>query len=104
MSEDRQCLFMVGMDIASEKEDLFNEIYDDEHIPYILEVPGVLGVTRYEVASANYTPKYLAVFELESPAVLETQEYKSAIDQGRWAEEIRPYTYNRTQVVYFRRS
>ena len=39
-------LFMVSMDVAPDKEDLFNEVYDGEHIPNLLKVPGVIAVTR----------------------------------------------------------
>ena len=39
-------VFMVSMDVAAEKEALFNEVYDREHIPNLLAVPGVLGVSR----------------------------------------------------------
>ena len=34
------------MDVDADKEALFNEIYDTEHIPNLLKVPGVRGVTR----------------------------------------------------------
>ena len=36
-------VFIVSMDVAPEKEDLFNEVYDREHIPNLLEIPGVLS-------------------------------------------------------------
>ena len=39
-------LFVVSMDIDPVKEDLFNEIYNNEHIPNLLEVPGVISATR----------------------------------------------------------
>jgi hypothetical protein len=39
-------VFMVSMDVAANKEALFNEVYDREHIPNLLAVPGVLGVSR----------------------------------------------------------
>ena len=32
------------MDIEGIKEKLFNEVYDTEHIPAILKVPGVISV------------------------------------------------------------
>jgi MFS family permease len=34
------------MDVDADKEALFNEVYDTEHIPNLLKVPGVHGVTR----------------------------------------------------------
>ena len=40
-------IFIASMDVDPDKEDLFNEVYDDEHIPHILEVPGVRSATRY---------------------------------------------------------
>ena len=34
-------LFVASMDVDPEKEDLFNEVYDTEHVPNLLKVPGV---------------------------------------------------------------
>ena len=39
-------IFIASMDVAPEKETLFNEVYETEHVPLLLKVPGVLGVTR----------------------------------------------------------
>jgi len=39
-------LFVASMDVDPEKEALFNEIYDDEHVPNLLKVPGVHAATR----------------------------------------------------------
>jgi hypothetical protein len=39
-------LFVASMDVDVDKEALFNEIYDTEHIPHLLKVPGVRAVTR----------------------------------------------------------
>ena len=39
------------MDIDPEKENLFNEVYNTEHIPAILEVPGVIDVERLKSQS-----------------------------------------------------
>ena len=33
-------LFIASMDVDADKEALFNEVYDTEHIPLILKVPG----------------------------------------------------------------
>ena len=42
-------LLIVSMDIEGMKEELFNEVYDTEHIPAILKVPGVISASRYKV-------------------------------------------------------
>ena len=39
--------FTAAMDIPTDKEQLFNEVYDEEHIPYLSEVPGVLSIARF---------------------------------------------------------
>ena len=39
-------LFTASMDVEPDKEALFNEVYDREHVPNLLKVPGVISVTR----------------------------------------------------------
>jgi hypothetical protein len=46
MAINSRYLFVVNMDVDADKEALFNQIYDTEHIPNLLKVPGVRGVTR----------------------------------------------------------
>ena len=41
-------LFIAAMDVEAEKEALFNDVYDNEHIPFIREVPGVLSVANHD--------------------------------------------------------
>jgi hypothetical protein len=104
-------LFMVSMDVAPEKEALFNEIYD-EHVRFIKAVPGVHGVTRWKTEPAAFViageikpidgsgmARYTALYELDSPAILVSKEWGEASEKGRWAAEIRPHTFNRSHVV-----
>lgn len=104
-------VFMVSMDVAPEKEDLFNEVYDQEHIPNLLVVPGVLSATR--VRSHPFTmsvegerrempaasPRYTAIYELESAEVLASDAWTRAVEAGRWPGEVRPFTTNRHHVL-----
>ena len=39
-------LYIASMDVQPDKEALFNEVYDTEHVPNLLKVPGVRAVTR----------------------------------------------------------
>ena len=39
-------LFIASMDVEPEKLDLFNEVYDTEHVPMLMKVPGVVEITR----------------------------------------------------------
>jgi hypothetical protein len=104
-------VFMVSMDVAPEKEDLFNEVYDREHIPNLLEVPGVLAVTRARSepfalsiggerkAMPAASPRYTAIYELESPDVLASEAWAQAVEAGRWPGEVRPFTSNRRHAL-----
>ena len=105
-------LFAASMDVEPDKEDLFNEVYEQEHIPMLLEVPGVLAVARFKTqeltmviggerrqVSIENEPKFSALYELESPDVLTSDEWAGAVDQGRWAPEVRPFTHNRRHVL-----
>ena len=100
--------FIASMDIAPDKEALFHEVYDHEHIPNLLKVPGVHSVTRFsaepfEMAIGGEVkrvvpegePRYSAVYEIESPEVLTSEAWARAVEDGRWPTEVRPYTSNR---------
>ena len=105
-------IFSTSMDVEPDKEELFNEVYDDEHVPLLSKVPGVISVTRFttepltismagkrQTYGAEREPKYTAVYEIESPDVLTSEAWAEAVDQGRWATEVRPYTSNRRMLL-----
>ena len=103
MATDGKYLFVVMLDVEPDKEEEFNELYDKEHIPFLLEVPGVLSATRYEnVEGSEGVPKYLAVYEIESPDVPSSEAFRNAGDRGDWPHKARPHTKNRSLVVYKR--
>jgi hypothetical protein len=89
------------MDVEEHKEALFNELYEAEHIPQLMSVPGVINVTRYKT-SAEEHPQYLAIYEIEQPDILISKAWRKAVDRGRWISEVRPYTYNKHLSVYER--
>ncbi|MFY0610292.1 MAG: hypothetical protein JXQ99_02105 [Hyphomicrobiaceae bacterium] len=112
MSGKTKYLFVVSMDVVPEKEALFNEVYDKEHIPFIAAVPGVLSATRStreplsmllggekRVMDPGDEPKYCAIYELESPDVLLSDEWADAGERGRWPTEVRPFTTNRRHIL-----
>lgn len=92
-------LYVVMMDVEPETEALFNEVYDEEHIPALLKVPGVLSAARFKTGSAD-RPKYLAIYELTNSDVPETEAFIRAVESGRWPHDIRPFTKNRSRTLY----
>jgi hypothetical protein len=105
-------VFIVSMDVAPEKEALFNEVYDKEHVPELLKVPGVRAVTRARTEKASVsiggekkpvtgegTPTYTAIYEIDGPEVLTSAAWAAAVERGRWPGEVRPFTSNRHHIV-----
>ena len=48
-----QWIFTASMDVDADKEALFNEVYDTEHIPHLSKVPGVVSATRFKKIRLN---------------------------------------------------
>jgi hypothetical protein len=100
------------MDVEPEKEALFNEVYDTEHVPELLMVPGVISVRRAvtvpltmsiggekKTIVAEGEPRYSAYYELESAEVLVSDAWAKAVEKGRWPSQVRPFTRNRRHVL-----
>ncbi len=64
---------MVWCEVPEHQEEEFNRWYNEEHLAERLSVSGILSAARYEAVSSG--PKHLALYELESPAVMELPEY-----------------------------
>jgi hypothetical protein len=92
-------LFLVRMDVAHDHEATFNEVYDTEHVPNLRAVPGVRRASRYRQPSPT-EPRYLAAYELDSLAVLDSPAWKAAGEAGRWPSAVRPHTMNRHLAPY----
>ena len=82
-------LLMVWADVPADKEPEFNRWYNDEHLAERLAVPGFLNGARYEAVKGG--PKHLAVYELESAAVLESPAYnKVQANPTPWTQRSGP--------------
>lgn len=116
MTAKTRYIFIASMDVDPDKEALFNEVYETEHVPAILAVPGVVAATRYKVepwevvigGSAKTIPdesepRYHAMYEFDDPDVMKSAPWAEALESGRWPGEVRPYTRNRRHVLLQRR-
>jgi hypothetical protein len=82
-------LLMVWADVPAEKEPEFNRWYNEEHLAERMAVPGFLSAARYEAVKGG--PKHLAVYELESPAVLDSPAYKKVqANPTPWTQRCSP--------------
>jgi len=89
--------YMVTFEIAPQDEAEFNEIYDTDHIPSIMQVEGVLGVTRLRDAEPNASGwlVYSALYLLARPDIPDTPAWKAKSEIGRWPPVIRPKVKSR---------
>jgi hypothetical protein len=112
MSLSTRFLFSAAMDVSPEREQLFHEVYDTEHVPLILTVPGVLAATRFETQPFSMmlggerrtmdpqgAPRFHALYELESPEVLLSPAWAKVVEEGRWPAQVRPHTSNRRHLM-----
>jgi hypothetical protein len=106
-------IFTASMDVDPDKEAIFNEVYDTEHIPYLRKVPGVVSATRCKLDTLRVTmggetktvdstgvPRYACILELTSPDVLTSPAFAQAVDAGRWPTQVRPFTRNRHHTLH----
>jgi hypothetical protein len=83
------------MNIPSEHEADFNDWYDKEHIPALSAVPGVLSARRFR-GSGNR--KYVALYHLATPNVVESDEWKTA-RESEWSSRVVPRFQDRLRLV-----
>ncbi len=82
-----RALLMVWADIPADKEGDFNGWYNEEHLADVLAVPGVLNAARYEAIRGG--PKHLACYELENPAVVDSDAFKN-LPRSEWGDRVSP--------------
>ena len=89
-------LLLNAMNIAPEREAEFNDWYDKEHIPALAAVPGVLCARRFRSTSGNR--KYVALYHLATPEVVESDEWKQA-RQSDWTSRLQPHFRDHLRLV-----
>lgn len=101
-SSDRKGFLLVLMDPPPPFEEEFNAWYDTEHLPQRMAVPGFESGRRY--VSIRGAPRYLALYDMTSPAVLESQAYlQVSLDRSTpWTKRVtslaRPYRAAGAQI------
>jgi hypothetical protein len=105
-------LFVASMDIDADHDRLLNEVYDSEHLPNLLKVPGVRGAVRFRKIAGQMSiggarnpladggaPIYHVLYTLEGPEVLTSDAWTRAVELGRWAGQVRQHTTNRRHLL-----
>jgi hypothetical protein len=91
-------LFMTDIDPAHELE--FNRWYEEEHLAERIAIPGFITARRF--AAIEGSPKYLALYDLESPDVLQSAPYRHIAGPGKsvWTRRMESLFVNGRRNVY----
>jgi len=81
-------LMMFAMNVLPDVEQEFNAWFDDEHIPHLAAVPGVLAARRFKMAAGTH--RYLVLYHLTSPEVQATQQWKQG-GASPWTDRMKPH-------------
>jgi hypothetical protein len=98
MTERARGLLLVMIDIDPQYEDEFNQWYTEEHFPERQQCPGFLSARRF--VSVEGEPKYLAIYDLEDPAVLQTEAYRRIQPPSEWTKKLSPHFSTMVRNVY----
>ena len=85
---EASAILMVAINVDELVEQDFNSWYDEEHIPNLSSVRGVLSARRFK--SAGGTHDYVALYHLESEDVTYSEAWSEAINTPR-SSKIRPH-------------
>jgi hypothetical protein len=96
---DAAGLLLVGMTPAPAVEAAFNAWYDREHVPALAGVRGVLRARRFRTAASGAGPKYLALYHLTEPGIVETADWKQASASTPMPGHVREQITDRLRLV-----
>ena len=78
-------MLVVQLDVPEEHDAEFNRLYDGEHVPNLLSVPGVVGGQRYKLETGGEDMlRYLATYEIESPDIPSSPEWQKKATTPGW--------------------
>jgi len=96
----KQGLLLVMADIDPANEEDFNRWYEEEHLDERMRIPGFLNARRFTAIEGS--PKYLALYDLESPEVLQSAPYRQVVGVGKsaWTKRMESQFRNFRRNVY----
>ena len=91
-------LMMTDIDPANEED--FNRWYEEEHLAERMAIPGFINARRFTALEGG--PKYLALYDLESPEVLASPPYRHIVGDGKsaWTKRLEGQFKNFRRNVY----
>ena len=89
-------LLFMGFNLEPGAEADYARWMDEEHLPNLSKVPGVLSARRF--IATESTHKYIAVYHMTGPEVCGSPEWLRARETP-WTHSIRPRTRDRLRIT-----
>jgi hypothetical protein len=83
-------LLIAAMNVAPAAQDEFTRWYNEEHLPRLAGVPGVLAARRYQAVDTASERRFVAVYHLEDVAVSRSEAWSNAANT-EWSARLRPH-------------
>lgn len=84
-----EVILVTTVDIVPGSEGAFQRWYNETHLPEIMACPGFVSAARYECVQGE--PRFMAVYQLESPAALATPEMQAVRGWGEMFPAVRNF-------------
>jgi hypothetical protein len=103
-------VLLVGHEVPRGKAKEFNAWYDTEHIPRLLQVPGVVTIRRFVMAEKEVPPmvdsggvlsKYLTIWDVADKGAFETEAFRKAA-ASPWSQWVRSWYTRKICALYQR--
>ena len=97
-------VYIAQLAIPKALEQRFTELYDGEHVPALMSVPGVRSCSRLKLlwSDTEDMPEYLAFYDVDGADVPKSPEWRKASNTGQWPSEIRPHLTVRRHGMFER--
>jgi hypothetical protein len=89
-------LLVMGFNVEPGAEDEYAHWMDEEHLPNLSKVQGVLSARRFIASESSH--KYVAVYHMTSPEVCSSPAWLEARETP-WTQRIRPRTRDRLRLT-----
>ena len=98
MPDTQRGLLLVMIEVDPAHEEEFNRWYNEEHLPERRACPGFLSARRFVALEGE--PKYLALYELGSPEVLQSAAYQKIYPPSEWTKRVSKHFLRSVRNVY----
>ncbi len=91
-----KALMLAAGDTPAGHEAEFNKWYDEEHLPMLAAVPGVLSARRFFDPAGK--PRHIALYELADRAVVKSPEWMASVDTP-WSKRMLELTKDEDWIL-----